>query len=395
MPTTRLERLHSLDALRATMMLLGLVLHSAVSYITTPLGAAWPYKDPQTSVLLDLVVFFIHLFRMPAFFVVAGLFGALLLCREGRGGFVRNRGRRVLIPLVMFWAVMMPLCGYGFVFSLRQVGGEMPWEYMTDRPILRQPLLGHLWFLYYLLLFYAAALVVMPLAARVPAALRERADAAFRAIVTTNWGVAVMGAITAVSLIPMTAPGLDTEPALLPPVRVLAAYGIFFGFGWLLFRHHDLLPSFADRWKPMLIAGATAGAAYLFVAIRQPLFTDARAWHLTAIALAGPATWLVIFGLLGLAVRYLSAPRPLVRYFSDASYWMYLTHLAPAAWLPGVFAHFQVPAVVKFLMVFALTTIVTTVSYHYFVRSTGMGELLNGRRYPRAGERIASNVSPA
>jgi hypothetical protein len=43
------QRYHALDALRATMMLLGLVLHSAVSYTARPLGAAWPYHDQQTS----------------------------------------------------------------------------------------------------------------------------------------------------------------------------------------------------------------------------------------------------------------------------------------------------------------------------------------------------------
>ena len=72
------ERFHALDALRAAMMLLGLVLHSAASYTRTPLGDAWPYHDPHTNVAFDLLVFFIHLFRMPLFFVVAGFFAALL-----------------------------------------------------------------------------------------------------------------------------------------------------------------------------------------------------------------------------------------------------------------------------------------------------------------------------
>ena len=53
-----LQRYHALDALRATMMLLGLVLHSAVSYTASPLGAAWPYHDPHTSPWFDLIVFF-------------------------------------------------------------------------------------------------------------------------------------------------------------------------------------------------------------------------------------------------------------------------------------------------------------------------------------------------
>lgn len=390
-----LPRLHSLDALRATMMLLGLVLHSAVSYITTPLGAAWPYKDPNTSIVFDVLVFSIHLFRMPAFFVVAGFFAALLHERDGAAGFLGHRVRRVLVPLVIFWGVMMPLCGYGFVFSARQVGGPMPWDYLTDQPMVRQPILGHLWFLYYLMLFYLAALLVVPLARRVPAAARARVGQMFRASLRNWWGPLAAGVITAVTLMPMTAPGLDTEPALLPPLRVLVAYGVFFGFGWLLFHHHDRLESIGRRGMPAMLAGAVATAAYALTALQPTRFADLRVWHLTAVALAGVATWLLIFGLLGLFVQRLSAPRPVVRYLSDASYWMYLTHLAPVAWLPGVFAHLNLPAAIKFLLVFGTTTLVTLVTYHYFVRTTAIGELLNGRRYSRTPLTRSATPRPA
>lgn len=74
-------------------------------------------------------------------------------------------------------------------------------------------------------------------------------------------------------------------------------------------------------------------------------------------------------------------PRPLVRYLSDASYWMYLTHLVATAWLPGVLARVDAPAFLKFSIVFSGTTLTTLVTYHYFVRATVIGELLNGRRY--------------
>jgi hypothetical protein len=57
------------------MMLLGLVLHSTVSFVTTP-RAGWPYHDASTSVLFDIVVLFIHVFRMPLFFLMAGFFTA-------------------------------------------------------------------------------------------------------------------------------------------------------------------------------------------------------------------------------------------------------------------------------------------------------------------------------
>ena len=374
------------------MMLLGLVLHSAVSYLVTPLAPAWPYKDPSTSIGFDVLVFFIHLFRMPVFFVAAGFFAALLYQRDGAAGFMRNRVRRVFVPLVIFWAVMMPLTGYGFVFTARQIGGPMPWEYMTDAPWWRQPILGHLWFLHYLLLFYATALLVIPLGGRAPAAVWRHVDQTFRAIATSWWGPLAAGLITALTLIPMTAPGLDTEAALVPPARVLVAYAVFFSFGWLLFRQRDLVEQVGRRWVLLLAAGFSVAMAYAVVVLQVARFDNLRIWHMTGITLAGLATWLLIFGMIGLFVQRLSAPRPLVRYLSDASYWMYLTHLAPAAWLPGVFSHLAAPAVVKFSLVFGLTTAITVVSYHYVVRPTAIGELLNGRRYPRP--RVTPSVTP-
>ena len=111
-------RYHSLDALRAAMMLLGLVLHSAASYIQAPIGAAWPYHDAQRHPFFDLLIVVIHLFRMPVFFVMAGFFAALLYDRDGPSGFMRNRARRVLLPLVTFWPFVIPLTVLGFAFAL-------------------------------------------------------------------------------------------------------------------------------------------------------------------------------------------------------------------------------------------------------------------------------------
>ncbi len=147
------------------MMLLGLVLHSAASYTSRPLGAAWPYHDAQASPWFDLLGFIIHLFRMPVFFMVAGFFGALLFYRDGPGGMARNRLKRVLAPLALAWVVLYPLTAAGFVFALGRGGtaGAPGWGYVTSGTFLTRPNLIHLWFLYDLLLLYAAALA--PLAA--------------------------------------------------------------------------------------------------------------------------------------------------------------------------------------------------------------------------------------
>ena len=66
--TSSRGRMHALDGLRGTMMLLGLVLHSACSYMKVGLGDVWPYQDHANTILADLTVSFIHVFRMPIFF---------------------------------------------------------------------------------------------------------------------------------------------------------------------------------------------------------------------------------------------------------------------------------------------------------------------------------------
>jgi glucan biosynthesis protein C len=382
MESSRLQRYHSLDALRAAMMLLGLVLHSGASYIRGPITWMWPYQDSQTSLFFNLLLAFIHLFRMPVFFVMAGFFAALLYHREGPAGFARNRAKRVLLPLLIFWPIVMPLTVVGFVFAAKQVGGPSAWDLVSDLPPLRRPVFGHLWFLYDLLLFYAAALLIMSATSRLPAQVKQYVVDAFRTITTRWWGMLVLAGVTTITVLPMERPTIETSAALIPPARVLAAYAVFFAFGWLLFSQRDLIESIAARWRSTFAAGIAATLAYIAVLLARRTL-DPTWWHVSGAIVGAVAVWLLIFGITGAFVRYLSIPRPLVRYFSDASYWMYLLHVVPITWCAGLLAQSDAPAFAKFGIVLGVASAVTVVTYHYFVRSTAVGELLNGRRYPK------------
>jgi glucan biosynthesis protein C len=365
------------------MMLLGLVLHSATSFTATPLEQAWPYQDRSTSALFDLIVFFIHLFRMPVFFVVAGFFAAMLYYRDGAGAFAANRARRVLLPLILFWVPIFPLIKAGFVFANGRAAGAVDWTLASPAAILATATLGHLWFLWDLTLFYAAALLIAPLAERTPAAWRSSGQAWFGRIITSLAGVLLLGLVTSATLLPMEKPALDTSLSLLPPIRVLMAYGVFFGFGWLLFLRRDVIEPFGARWKAPMLAGAVVSVGYLVVTVARPL-TDPWLTHLAGITLAGFSIWLLIFGIVGAFVSTMERPSRVVRYLSDAAYWMYIVHLPITIWMPGLLASSGLPALAKFGITLVTTTVVTLASYHFLVRSTAIGSLLNGRRYPRS-----------
>lgn len=396
MTTTHdIRRYHAFDQLRAAMMLLGLVLHSATSFTATSLGAAWPYQDTQTNVLFDLVVFFIHLFRMPVFFVMAGFFGAFLYYRRGSMEMVRNRLKRILLPLAAAWVVLFPLTAAGFVFANNggPAGFPVVAAYLASGTFLARPGLIHLWFLYDLLFFYAVALLVMPLVERVSGRLRERGAERFAALVTRGWAPWVLAGVTMLTLYPMPTAGLETSTSFTPPLRVLAAYGIFFGFGWLVYVRREVVDAFAERLGRHVVLGTVASVLYLVAALRPPL-ADPGAAHLLGITLASLAMWLLIFAITGLFVRYLDRPSPVGRYLSDASYWLYLIHLPVTIWMPGLLAGFAWPAPVKFGLVLGTTVAVTLITYHYFVRATTVGVVLNGRRYPRALPRYEPPAAP-
>jgi len=385
MPVTHdVKRLHSLDALRASMMLLGIVLHGAASYPLTSLGEAWPYRDVHTSAWLDPVIFLIHLFRMPTFFAMAGFFAAFLYYRDGAAGFLKHRTQRLLLPLIVSWVLLYPLMVFGFTLALTGGGFESMAAAMqaTIAAPYQQASLAHLWFLYYLFIFCVSTTAVVRVLTRLPAATRVGAVSLFGRVAPTATGCVLMGLVSGATMLPMDRPLLDTPAALLPSIRILVAYAVFFAFGWLLFVRRDLVPSFGRHPWRFLATGFVASVVYL-VSVVQPPFGSPTANHVVAAMLGGVATWLLVYGVIGVFVRHAGTPSPVQRYLADGSYWIYLVHLPVVALIAGLLAPADFHALVKFAVVVAGTTVVTVATYHRFVRSSAIGALLNGRRLPQ------------
>lgn len=97
----------------------------------------------------------------------------------------------------------------------------------------------------------------------------------------------------------------------------------------------------------------------------------------------GLATWLMTFAMLGLFRRFFSNPSAGMRYLADSSYWLYLIHLPIQFELSLYLAPWEANSFLKFLIYNLLTFALTIPTYHYLVRSTWLGKLLNGRTYSR------------
>ena len=100
-------RRHDLDALRAFAMLLGIVLHGAMSFIPGA-GVFWGVQDSQSSRVYGVLLSLIHGWRMPLFFVVSGFFTAMLWQKRGLRALLIHRFKRIFLPLLLSMVTVIP-----------------------------------------------------------------------------------------------------------------------------------------------------------------------------------------------------------------------------------------------------------------------------------------------
>lgn len=379
------QRLHALDNLRALMMWLGIVLHVAINHLTV--DSPLPWRDPKTSPVANLLLIFIHSFRMPVFFVLAGFFVALLVARRGADGMLKNRGLRLALPFAIFWPPLFVATTVLAMVYIHLTVRGVPGIDTALTPA-RQP--GgspfntmHLWFLYQLFWCSVMAWAGMRLRRFVPARLREVLARGFTGLVERRWGFVALALPLAIAgaFYPS---GMVTESgAFLPPFAEWVQSGLFFVVGWYVHGQQDrLLARFAARCKGYAVGGlaffiATVtllGAARTGGVHRlpHPEFCIAFVYNATA--------WLWSLALIGGFVRYLPRQNAVLTYLSQSSYWVYLVHMLGTIGFGILLFNAPLGAVAKMGLNIAATSLVALASYELLVRRTPVGRLLNGQR---------------
>jgi glucan biosynthesis protein C len=368
-------RYHALDSLRAAMMFLGIYLHAVVAY--SPNGG-WPWKQAEQTRVLDWSISIIHVFRMPIFYAMAGLFTALLIARYGRRGAAWNRFMRIAVPFVVGWIIVWPLVmllagtgHYSFDFALRGFASGLVFKYI-------HPL--HLWFLEYLLVLYAlAAIVVALVPLMLSQAVRQGVLNGFRAIVRSPLAPLLLAVPSFGAQLLMPNPWIEDPPGFVPVFRIVAVYAIPFAFGWLLFRNADLLDVIAKRAWLYAALAVVASVAYrlsYFVPLNYIVaFYLIRALHALAM-------WLLILGVTGLFLRYLGGHSIYRRYLCDSSYFLYIAHMPVLLAFQLLLRDMPLPPLAKMVVALVGTVAVLLPVYRYAVRPSFVGAVLNGRRYP-------------
>ncbi len=386
------ERLHALDALRAFALFLGVYFHASLSYM--PGLDQWVVTDTSTGPVIWLVSGFSHLFRMSLFFFIAGYFARLVYHRKGSGYFARDRAKRIALPLLMFLPVMLWLLGVIWEWGAREMGRPIPdpppigWSYFP---------LTHLWFLYYLLLMYVAALAGRQLVVKLldrSERIRQFLDKALLTLLRKRVAPFAFG--LPLALVGLAAPEWNPATGIASPDRSLipqliptVGFGSAFVIGWLCQRSKATLTTMAERKTSSLwltLACFVITAALGFAIGRNEI---AGQWLPVARFAAGlvvaSTLWYWNLFLVGFALERLSSPSDLRRYWADSSYWLYIAHLPVVTALQVVALRVEWHWSIELTLILVISVGLLLLSYKYFVRSTWLGAILNGVRRPPLG----------
>src|SRR5512145_1784281 len=97
-------RRDDLDWLRVLAILVLHVFHTGMAFNSW----GWHIKNAERTAILDLPMAFFHQWRMPLLFFVSGIGTILALRSRSLRGFVAERTRRLLVPLVFGMLVIVP-----------------------------------------------------------------------------------------------------------------------------------------------------------------------------------------------------------------------------------------------------------------------------------------------
>jgi glucans biosynthesis protein C len=357
------KRLYYLDSVRVFAMYLGIVLH-----VTLPM-LPW-YGDYEMKEGYGILLLFIHGFRMPLFMIISGFFSEMIIHRNGVEKFIDNRLRRIGLPYLVF----VPLITVLFISTFFIGNIFVDWdsinitkeakESKTDNEVFDH---GHLWFMYFLLIFtfvYSAIIYFLK---------------------KININIKINYFL--ISMIPMSFFLLIFQPeeiisrpatdlSFFPHWSILGYYFTFFLFGALFFRLKNNGQNFIKKiskiqkvfyWIPI------ASFIICLVLSEYKIYLLGELFNFIY-------TWSSILVIVLIFYKFINRYNSKIKYLSDASYFVYIIHIPFIILLQGMLSSLEINHFIKFIMIIFLVTIFCIITYHFLVRNTLIGKLLNGKK---------------
>jgi hypothetical protein len=254
---------------------------------------------------------------------------------------------------------------------------------VTSSPVFAAPVFHHLWFLWFLCWLVAAFAVYAGIADWLQ--WKGPPRGLILSPIRFLW-------LVPLAMIPQWFMGLiipgfgpDTSAGILPMPQVLLYYAVFFGFGALYFDCNDEEGRVGKWWWLALPLGLFIvfpfGLEFSTGVLRfRDKIMNPSLHRPLAVALQVIYAWMITFACMGLFRMLLNRENKKIRYVSDSSYWLYVSHVPLVIAVQLLVRDWQLPPVLKFALVCLVVSGFLLLVYQTLVRYTWLGSLLNGPR---------------
>lgn len=367
-------RVNSIHAIRAIAALLGVAIHDCFAYTVNPIPE-WGLSALETRFVFDYWASWIHMFRLPVFFFLAGFLGYESLQRLTVFEFIKRRFLRIAVPFSVIVAILnFP----SFLMQIYLHGFEC-WKYLW----LLFYNLRYLWFLQYLLTFYAITLFLhLCIKILKPTPFLVTTDRIIRQLLKSPalWALLIM--INSICL--YTTHSLYT-PVLLkfvPSASLLIIYFLSFSFGWYLAKNEDLVTTLFNCKIWYCIPGIMTTAIYFYFLFYTVHSENSR---MLIVFLYALCSWFWFYFFITFCMKYFTRNNTVLKYLSGASYWIYLIHVPIVGYLQTRMIKTYYSAFIQYFLIFAITLAICLITYHLFVRETAIGDPSLPRRKMHTG----------
>lgn len=381
-------RLAALDNLRAFLALFGIPFHTVFLlgwyyHFLQPLDLALLVQDVSTQMRHFLLsVFYIHVFRMPAFFLLAGFFAHLIYQRRGKKKFILNRLHKIAVPflfcvlwvlplyflffvLVHFFPAIFPNFVINMVTALYDTSGGY-WGIIND--------LRSTWFLYDLLWFYGFTLLMIQFKTQ----FRFFEKFLF-SLAINRWRYVLIALFCSVILCQQPNLGFTAiAENLAPSFGLLAHYALWYCLGWCLWNHQD---KFDLIFKHSFLKLGLSVLLYVFFVFCYLHYTKNAGFFLRNVNLFvyQLSSSLAVFAFMGICWNYFKNHHKIFHYLSNASYWVYLVQvpiiILLISWTYESKANFFIVS----LKITVISLALSLLSYQFLVRHTWLSRFFGGK----------------
>lgn len=373
------KRFDNLDFLRAAALLAGVLLHSLSLYLE-------PIDGSEPRPLAAILFVWIHSWRMPLFMLLAGFFTCLSLAKRTTSSYAINRVVRLGAPLIILWLAIPAVDE-----SASQI---FKWPEFISWLTINQPFtlrLDHLWFLYYLLIFYAIIL-----------SLRAINSRTFELITNFKLNFLTISFIW-LPLITLSAPwarplgGIFSEiPTTFGELKIgsMIFMAAFFLIGMQLFNNQLLLQRLqAVRFwlTAVIICSVLPIGLMAWGIMKDPQFVFSGRLEMWMVnSLSTFASVFMILGLLGVSCRFVLGGGPILSWLVKLSYPTYVFHIVFVYPIGGILllSGWNAALVVLFSCLSGLVG--SVVIYYAFIWHSPLDWVFNG--YKNSKFKVSSSV---